>query len=106
MVDDGYLRDLVRVRAWKRALLAKGADVARLLEEILSGKEVDLDAGIPQLGADDKELRLRRFLELIDRGIKRAGTDRFGRCAVCGEALPPAVLDEQPWTERCAAHPV
>jgi hypothetical protein len=105
MVDDGYLRDLVRVRAWKRALLAKGADVARMLEEVLSGKEVSLDAGIPLLGEGDKELRLRRFLELIDRGIKRTGTDRFGRCAVCGDALPEAVLDERPWTERCALHP-
>ena len=105
MVEDGYLRDSVRLRAWKRALLAKGADVASLLEQLLSGKDVDLGAGIPQLGADDKELRLRRFLELIDRGIKRTGTDRFGRCAVCGDPLAQLVLDEQPWTERCVLHP-
>ena len=105
MVEDGYLRDSVRLRAWKRALLAKGADVAGLLELLLSGKDVDLGQGIPQLGADDKELRLRRFLELIDRGIQRASTDRFGRCAVCGDALAQAMLDEQPWTERCALHP-
>jgi len=105
MLSDGHLRDTTRLRAWKRALLAKGSDVAALLEQVLSGKEVELDAGIPEGGASDKELRLRRFLELIDRGIKRAETDRFGRCAVCGEALLPAVLDEQPWTDRCAAHP-
>jgi hypothetical protein len=105
MLDDDHVRDPNRVRAWKRALLAKGSDVAALLGQILSGKEVELDAGIPQLGAGDKELRLRRFLELIDRGIKRAEGDRFGRCAVCGVALPQAVLDEQPWTDRCAAHP-
>src|SRR5258708_36698092 len=94
--------DPARVRLWKRALLAKGADVAGLLEQVLSGKDVELDAGIPELGASDKELRLRRFLELIDRGIKRAGTDGFGRCTVCGDALPRTDLDEQPWTERCA----
>ena len=105
MVEDGHVKDSVRLRAWKRALLAKGSDVADLLEQVLAGKDVDLGAGIPQLGADDKELRLRRFLELIDRGVKRAGTDRFGRCAVCGEALAQAALDEQPWTERCALHP-
>ena len=105
MVEDGYLKDLVRLRAWKRALLAKGADINSLLEQLLSGKEVDLGQGIPQLGAGDKELRLRRFLELIDRAIQRTATDRFGRCAVCGGALLQAVLDEQPWTERCALHP-
>jgi hypothetical protein len=104
MLSDGHLRDTSRVRVWKRALLAKGSDVAALLEQVLSGKEVEL-AGIPELGANDKELRLRRFLELIDRGIKRAETNRFGRCAVCGDALLAAVLDEQPWTDRCAAHP-
>ena len=105
MVEDGYLRDLVRLRSWKRALLAKGAGIAALLEQLLSGKEVDLGAGIPELGATGKEQRLRRFLELIDRGVKRASTDRFGRCAVCGDALLQAVLDAQPWTERCLLHP-
>ncbi len=104
MTDDAHLRDPGRVRAWKRALLAKGADVAKLLEDLLAGKDVTLDEGIPQLGADDDELRLRRFLELIDRGIKRAETGRFGRCAVCGVALPAAVLDQRPWTERCPQH--
>jgi RNA polymerase-binding transcription factor DksA len=106
MVDDTYLRDSNRLRGWKRQLLAKGAEVAQMLEDLLAGKDVDLGQGIPELGADDKELRLRRFLELIDRGIKRAGSDRFGRCAVCGVAVPEAVLDERPWTERCADHAV
>lgn len=93
-------RDL---RKWKRELLAKGSDVAAQLEALLAGKNVDL-AGVPELGTDDKEIRLRRFLEMIDRGIKRAGTEKFGRCGVCGEEIPAAVLDERPWTERCARH--
>ena len=105
MVDDRHLHDFERLMRWKRGLLAKGADVARLLEEVLSGKDVDLSQGIPELGASDKELRLRRFLDQIDRGIKRVGGDRFGRCAVCGDPLPIVVLDERPWTERCALHP-
>jgi hypothetical protein len=105
MPDTTHLRDPTRVRAWKRALLAKGAEVARMLEDILAGKEVDLGAGIPDLGASDKELRLRRFLDLIDRGIKRADAGGFGRCAVCGETVEASVLDEAPWTDRCAKHP-
>jgi hypothetical protein len=105
MTDETHLRDPGRVRGWKRALLGKGQDVARLLEEMLAGKEVDL-GGVPLLAASDEEQRLRQFLDLIDRGIKRTGTDKYGRCAVCGDALAAAVLDEQPWSERCAAHPV
>ncbi len=105
MLDDLHLHDLARILQWKRKLLAKGGEVARLLEQVLSGKEVDLGQGIPELGATDKELRLRRFLAQIDRAIKRAKDDRFGRCAVCGDPLPQAVLDERPWTERCARHP-
>ena len=97
------MADDPKVREWKRRLLAKGTDVAKQLEDVLAGKDVDF-AGIPELGTADNELRLRRFLELIDRGIKRADTGRFGRCAVCGEELPPAVLDERPWTERCSTH--
>src|SRR3954468_13217241 len=106
MLDESHLRDTTKVRAWKRALLAKGSDVAAQLQQILDGKDVTLDAGIPELGASDKELRLRRFLELIDRNIKRVETGRYGRCSVCGDAIPSAVLDGAPWTERCAGHPV
>ena len=105
-MDDLHLRDPGKVRGWKRLLLAKGSEIAARLEQLLSGKEVDLSGGIPPplLPADDPELRLRRFLEQIDRGIKRAATDRFGRCAVCGDALAAVLLDEAPWTERCGAH--
>jgi len=97
------MRDAARVRAWKRQLLAKGGEVARQLEDLLAGKEVNL-GGVPEFGTADKELRLRRFLEMIDRAIKRVETDRFGRCAVCGDPLAPELLDERPWTERCATH--
>ena len=97
MPDDPKLRER------KRRLLAKGGEIAKQLEDLLAGKEVDL-AGVPELATADRELRLRRFLDLIDRGIKRADAGRFGRCAVCGEPIPGEVLDERPWTERCAQH--
>lgn len=91
---------------WHRHLLAKGREVAQVLEEILAGKDVRLeDLPIPGNADDDPELRARRFLERIDRGIKSFGTPRFGRCAVCEAPIDPAVLEEAPWTERCARHP-
>ena len=55
--------------------------------------------------SDDAEQRLRLFLDRIDRGIKAAGTESFGRCRVCKTPLPAASLDETPWLERCNLHP-
>ncbi len=89
----------------KRRLLAKGAAVAKQLEDLLAGLEVDLsNLPSPKLPDEDPILRLRRFLDLIDRAIKAFGTDRFGRCAVCGAPIAAAVLDQAPWTDRCPAH--
>jgi RNA polymerase-binding transcription factor DksA len=87
----------------KKLLLRKGAEIAKQLEELLAGKDVDLAQGIPKqlLPEKDPELRLRRFLEQIDRCIKRG---RLGVCVVCDAALPDDVTDAAPWTERCAAH--
>ena len=58
--------------AWKSALLHKGQDVADLLEAVLSGKSPDLSSLPVPFGPDqDPELRLRNFLEQIDRAIVR-----------------------------------
>jgi RNA polymerase-binding transcription factor DksA len=92
--------------ALKRALLAKGSEIAQRLEALLSKKEVKLsDLPPPKKPDEDPELRLRRFLVLIDRGIKSFGTGRFGRCAVCGEPIAVAALGETPWLESCPMHP-
>ena len=92
--------------AWKRALLAKGSEIALRLEALLSKKEVKLnDLPPPKKPDEDPELRLRRFLGQLDRGIKAFGSERYGRCAVCGDALDPAALGETPWLESCPKHP-
>ena len=92
--------------AWKRVLLAKGSEIALRLEALLSKKEVKLsDLPPPKRPDEDPEVRLRRFLEQLDRGIKSFGTERYGRCAVCGERLAAAALGETPWLETCPRHP-
>ena len=91
---------------WKRALLAKGSEIALRLDALLSKKEVKLtDLAPPKRPDEDPELRLRRFLEQLDRMIKSFGTERYGRCAVCGAALAVAALGETPWLETCPRHP-
>ena len=91
--------------AWKSALLHKGQDVADLLEALLSGKEVDLTSlPVPLRPDEDPELRLRRFIEQIDRAIKAFDTDAFGRCERCGVDLDRAALRQQPWLATCPVH--
>jgi RNA polymerase-binding transcription factor DksA len=92
-------------QAWKPALLRKGKDVADLLEAVLSGKDVDL-ASLPVAVSpgEDPEMRLRSFLEQIDRAIKAFETDRFGRCDCCGIDIDAVALAEQPWLATCPAH--
>jgi RNA polymerase-binding transcription factor DksA len=91
--------------AWKSALLHKGQDVADLLEAVLAGKEVHLDAMPAPVNPEvSKELRLRRFLDQIDRAIQAFDTDAFGRCEVCGTDLPRSALAQQPWLSSCPAH--
>jgi len=91
--------------AWKSTLLHKGQDVADQLEAVLSGKEVNLDSLPPPfLAGESPELRLRRFLDQIDRAIKAFDSDAFGRCEVCGINLSRAALQEQPWLATCPSH--
>jgi hypothetical protein len=91
--------------AVKKKLLAKGGEIAARLEQLLNHKEVKLtDLPTPLKPSEDPELRLRRWLDQIDRAIKAWGTDRLGRCGVCGAALPDATLAEQPWLDWCSDH--
>ena len=89
--------------ARRKLLLRKGGEVASKLEDLLAHKEVDLTQAIPGplLPDEDDELRLRRFLDQIDRRIK---SSRFGCCVVCDERLAEAALDDAPWLERCPRH--
>jgi RNA polymerase-binding transcription factor DksA len=91
--------------AWKSALLHKGQDVADALEALMSGKEVDLASlPAPTNPHESPELRLRKFLDQIDRAIKAFDTDAFGRCEVCGANLARSDLQEKPWLATCPAH--
>ena len=96
---------MIADRAWKSALLHKGQDVADMLEAVLSGREVDLASLPVPLGpGQDPELRLRSFLEQIDRAIKAFDSDAFGRCQFCGVDLDHASLAQQPWLATCPVH--
>ena len=91
--------------AWKSALLHKGQDVADMLAALLAGKDVDLGSlPVPFGPGQDPELRLRNFLDQIDRAIKAFSTDGFGRCQFCGVDLDRRAVEQEPWLESCPAH--
>jgi RNA polymerase-binding transcription factor DksA len=96
---------MIADQAWKQALLRKGKDVADLLEAVLWGKDVDLASlSVAVSPHEDPEMRLRSFLDQIDRAIKAFGTESFGRCEFCGVDLDAVALSEQPWLATCPAH--
>ena len=96
---------MIADRAWRPALLRKGKDVADLFEAVLAGKEVDLASlPVPVNPSEDPELRLRGFLEQIDRAIKAFDTDAYGRCQLCGVDLDRGALQQQPWLATCPVH--
>jgi len=100
---DGATRELLR-----RALLHRGATLAQLLGDVLSGKDRAL--ALLSLGVDRPGIRpeeaLRKALEEVEmrRRLLVAGDDRFGRCDVCGVPFTTAALIELPWADRCQKH--
>lgn len=83
---------------------AKGWEVNEKLTALLAGKDLDLSSigisGVDMI--DDKEQRLRGFLDMINAARKRLNAGPYGACLACGEPFAPAALDEQPWLEVCS----
>lgn len=52
--------------------------------------------------------KLRRYLDLLEsrRRLLDARSEAYGCCDVCGVALEVAALEEMPWADRCASHPI
>lgn len=82
----------------------KGMAVAQRLMDLMAGKDVDLS----ELGdlrgldlIDSKEMRLRAFLDQINRARKRLSSQEYGLCVGCQAPLEPVALDETPWMEGC-----
>ncbi len=87
---------------WKTALLAKGQEIAKRLEEVLAGKDARLDdfslfaRGEP---AEPPERRLRRYLDLVMKRMRAVDHPRFGFDRERDGFLPVAAIDEMPWVD-------
>ena len=99
-----------QLQRWQRELARKGMDLYAVLSEGLAGKNATLAMlKLPheQKPGEQKEERLRRFLDQVSRAQKRMQIkpgeqgDAWVRCARCRAPLPDVLLDEAPWTEVC-----
>lgn len=91
---------------WRATLARQGMAVNERLTTLLASKNAKLlDIKLPheQKPGERPEERLRRWLDQISDAQRRLAGGAFGACLGCGAALPVAVLDEAPWTERCGA---
>lgn len=43
----------------------------------------------------------RSIMQLVDEALARVGTDSFGVCAACGNAIQSRRLEAVPWTRYC-----
>lgn len=92
----------------RHRLLHRGATLATLLADVLSGKDASpalAALGLLRPGIHPQEA-LRRALDQVERrrNLLVVGDDRYGRCDVCGADLGVSALDELAWADRCAAH--
>ena len=99
MTDDEAARRSLRLKR----INAKGLEVATKLSDLLANKDVTLAdlEGLTDLGRSQKEVRLRAYLDQINAARQRLLDGSFGACLSCDVPLGDAVLDEQPWLERC-----
>ena len=89
----------------RRLILRKLGQVAKRLEDVLAGQEVNL-ASIPLLGQPDPEwdkiMRLRYYMKTLDAKVKALAAGDYGYCEACAEPIPPLELQELPWADVCS----
>ena len=86
---------------WKKALLAKGAEVASKLEDLLANKDVsfeDFSLFATEDPVEAKEARLRQFLDLLMDRMRSVEAPNFGWVEEEARFRTVAELDQAPWT--------
>lgn len=96
-----------QIAVLRRQLLNKGAEINEKLTELLAAQkpEVDIERllgkGVKVARGGTPIERLRRFMALIDGGLRRIRDGVYGRCEQCGANLPFDHLREVPWIDTC-----
>jgi len=88
-----------------RTINQKGWEVAQKLAEMKAKKDVTLEELADLRGGkagETAEERCHRFLNQINAARTRLQTDQFGICEDCGDSIPAAALDQEPWMTQCS----
>jgi DnaK suppressor protein len=100
-------RDEIRTK-----LLAQRRDLFRQVaqgEEELRWFERDIESEVEERGQEETMVRLldrldgraKAEIEAIDQAIVRIDSGQYGRCEVCGKAIPESRLEALPAASRC-----
>jgi RNA polymerase-binding transcription factor DksA len=88
----------------KHAVLKKLKEVAKKLEDLLAGQEVNLPS-MPLLGQQDptwdKITRTRFYMKMLDAVVKGILKGNYGYCCVCHNPIAKVELSEMPWADTC-----
>lgn len=90
-----------QIQTLKRQLLKKGAEINEKLTQLMNGLNPsvqDILAGSP---GETKIEKLRRWLEMVDKQIKRIGRGEYGTCEQCRADLTFEGLSQVPWADTC-----
>lgn len=96
-----------KLLAQRRVLFRKVADV----EDDLRWLDTNVEPEIEEEGQEENMARLlarlddrgKGEIEAIDRALARMASGDYGRCEVCGRAIPPARLQAMPEAETCVS---
>ena len=88
-----------------KRLHEKGMGVAQKLSDLLAGKDIRLgDIGLQGIDmVDDKEQRLRQFLQLINDSRRIILASEYPSKVAAEETRRQLFLDDNPWLEAAKA---
>ena len=106
MVPDDVRAMLAEKRSQLREQLDEMSAPPTELGSISFGKRVGegTSQAVDRLSAVPAHAKLLDLLAEVDRALAKLEDGTYGRCDVCGVAIPPGRLEARPWATRCLAH--
>jgi RNA polymerase-binding transcription factor len=98
----------------RKKLLAQRQELFRQAaqtEEELLWLETDIESEVEERGQEETMVRLldrldgreKAEIEAIDRALFKLGSEQYGRCEQCGDAIPQSRLEALPAAAMCMA---
>jgi len=113
-LHDGRGRMTLRTESIRQKLLARRAALFRTVahvEDDLRWLDANVEPEVEEEGQEENIARLlarlddrgRGEIEAIDAALGRIAAGDYGRCAACGNPIPPARLEAMPTATTCVS---